>query len=166
MPPSYSTGRSFVGRVPRGADLLEAITRIANEASIGVATVAVHGVVERLALSVLDPETRMPSPRTVEAQLEIGSLSGTVSFFKARALPRLSGVFVAHDGAIHAGTLARGTVVYACEVVITELVGAKLSRDFDPETGLALWKASSLLIAPETPEGPGDISEQDQPSIR
>jgi hypothetical protein len=27
MPPSYSTGRSFVGRVPRGADLLEAITR-------------------------------------------------------------------------------------------------------------------------------------------
>jgi uncharacterized protein len=150
----YTPGRVFVGRIPRGADLIESIARIANEESIGVARVEVSGVVERLALTVLDPSTPMPTAIVHETPIEIASLSGTITQFKARALPRLAGMFVASDGTIRAGTLARGTRVYACEIVITELIGATLSRDFDRETGLALWKKSSLLIDPpqETPQ--------------
>ena len=142
----YTLGRVYVGRLPRGADLLEALARIANEESIIVGTVVVHGVVERLSLTVFDPATRMPHAITHDAPLEIASMSGTVSQFKARALPRIAGVCVGVDGATRAGTVARGTTVHACEVVITELVGATLSRDFDAETGLALWKPTSLLV--------------------
>ena len=149
----YTHGRVFVGRIPRGSDVLESLAHIANEESISVGTVSVHGVVERLALSVLDTRTRMPQAQAHDDPMEIASLSGTISQFKLRALPRLAGVFTGPDGVMRAGTLARGTIAYACEVVITELVGATLSRDFDADTGLPLWKASSLLI--EEPRSDG-----------
>jgi predicted DNA-binding protein with PD1-like motif len=153
----YEHGRVFVGRIPHGADLLETLARIANEESIAVGTVTVNGVVERLELVVLDPSTRLPQPVSRPAPFEIASLAGTISQFKGRSLPRLSGVFVAADGETRAGTLARGTIAYACEAVVTELRGGTLSRDFDMETGLALWKSSSFLVDP--PESSSDVSE-------
>ena len=38
------------------------------------------------------------------------------------------------------GHLQKGTVVFAGEFVIEEILGPKLVRDYDPETDLPLWK--------------------------
>jgi predicted DNA-binding protein with PD1-like motif len=144
----YTQGRTFIGRLPKGADLVAAITRVANEEGIRTGTVTVHGSVERAALSVPDQNGGMPLNIERDGGLEIASVSGTISQFKGRSMARLNGVFAAGDGSPIGGLLTIGTVVHACEVVITELEGGTLSRDFDPATGLPLWRDTSLLIEP------------------
>jgi predicted DNA-binding protein with PD1-like motif len=142
----YTSGRIFIGRLPKGSDLLGSIARIANEESIKVATVSVHGSVSRVSLTIFDQGTKQQEPIEREEGLEIVSLTGTVSQFKGRSMPKLNGIFAAPGGGLVGGALALGTEVYACEVVIAELEGGALIRDFDPETGLPLWKENSMLI--------------------
>lgn len=146
----HTINRVFIGRLPSGADLVGSITRIANEEGIAVGTVAVHGAVRRVALTIQNQETRFNETIERDGGLEIAAASGTISQFKGRALARLNGVFATPDGQLLGGTIALGTIAHACEVVITELHGATISRDFDMETGLPLWKASALLVPPET----------------
>ena len=44
------------------------------------------------------------------------------------------------DGKAFGGHLAPGTIVFACEFVITALNGPQLTRDHDDQTHLPLWK--------------------------
>ena len=145
---SYNTNRIFIGRLPSGVDLLESLTRIANEEEIKVGRVEVFGSVSTLSLTRLNQETKFSESITVESGHDIGTLSGTISLFKRRSLPRLSGVFSDSSGNVIAGTLALGTITLACEVLITEMTGGSLSRDFDVETGLPLWKNAFILEYP------------------
>ena len=142
----YSHQRIFIGRIPKGADLLASITRIANEEEIKSGTVTVYGAVSYLVLTVFNQEAKLQGTLERAEGMEIASLSGTISQFKGRSMAKLSGAFAARDGSVIGGSIALGTVVYACEVVITELIGGTLSRDFDFETGLPLWKENALLI--------------------
>ena len=43
------------------------------------------------------------------------------------------------DGTTHGGHLVGGCVVFACEVVLTELLGPPLERGYDEVTSLPLW---------------------------
>lgn len=145
MPKPYTPGRTFIGRLESGVDLLETITRIANDEGVKVGTLSAHGIIDTCALSRIDPSTGLQEAIQVEGRFEIGSASGTISQFKGRSMARINGVFAGKDGAIVAGTLAPGCAVYVCEVVITEYTGGgTLSRDFDVETGLPLWKGETL----------------------
>jgi predicted DNA-binding protein with PD1-like motif len=142
----YEQGRIFIGRIPLGADLLAAITRIANEQEIKLGTVMAHGMLSRVTLTVFNQATKAVMTVEREGGTEIAGLSGTISQFKGRSMARLSGTFAFPDGSVIGGNIGIGSVVYACEVVITELIGGVLSRDYDQETGLPLWKDTSLLL--------------------
>ncbi len=151
----YSPGRVYVGRIPRGADLLGAIARVANDEKITVGTVTVYGHVARASLALFDPTTREQRTTELERGAEIITMSGTISRFKGRSMPRLSALLSTPDGVLTGGTLLPGTEAHACEVVITELTGGTLTRDFDPETGLPLWREGSLLVDPADEEERG-----------
>ena len=142
----YKPGRTFIGRLPADIDLLEGITRIANEEEIKTGTVEVFGSVKRLSLTSFNQETRFNEEISSDTGHTIASLSGTISQFKRRSLGRLSGVFIDRSGSTLGGTLGLGTITHACEVVITEFTGGVLSRDFDMKTGLPLWKSNALLL--------------------
>ena len=43
------------------------------------------------------------------------------------------------------GHLLPGTMLFACELFIEELEGGGLEREYDPRTGLHLWKTGYLL---------------------
>ncbi len=144
----HTTGRIFIGRLPKGADLLAAITRIANEEGIKAGSVTVHGSVARATLSLFDQRTKLPRTIELEEGMEIAGMSGTISQFKGRSMARLNCALAGSDGSIVGGVVAVGTLVYACEAEIVELLGGTLSRDFDMETGLPLWKGGSLLSEP------------------
>lgn len=141
---TYSIGRTLIGTVARGEDLLGRITAILNEEKIELGRVEVYGSVEKLTLERHDQGTGFGIDQTVQAGCDIVSLSGPISLFKRRALPRLHGLFVETSGTLHGGMVAPGTVIHACEVVITEYTGGKITRDFDQETGLPLWTRSEL----------------------
>ena len=44
-----------------------------------------------------------------------------------------------HEGKCHGGHLMPDTNIFAAEYYVQELVGEKLERKHDPETGLSLW---------------------------
>jgi uncharacterized protein len=44
------------------------------------------------------------------------------------------------DGRAFGGHAAPGCVVFACEIVVTELHGPSLERAYDAVTGLPLWR--------------------------
>lgn len=140
----YGTGRIFVGRLEKGEDLLGRLTAIANEEEIRLGTVQVDGYLSSLVLSRHAPEGSFPVEDRSSGIVDIVSCSGTISLFKRRSLPRLAGLFADSDGSLRGGTIRPGTTVHACEVVLTELTGGALSRDFDEETGLPLWKNGVL----------------------
>lgn len=142
----YEQGRTFIGRLPNGADIVAAVTKIANEEGIKGGTVEVHGTVSRAVVTIFNATTRMAETVEREGGMEIAAMSGTISQFKGRSMGRLNGIFAAPDGSLVGGSVGVGTIAYAAEVVITELLGGTLTRDFDMETGLPLWKESSLLI--------------------
>lgn len=145
---AYAIGRTFIGRLPADIDLLEGLTRIVNQEEIKVGRIEVFGSVKKLAVTIFNQETRFGETVERETGHDIAVLSGTVSQFKRRSLPRMSGVFTDSSGHSVAGTLALGTITHSCEVVITELTGGLLSRDFDMESGLPLWKSNALLLDP------------------
>jgi predicted DNA-binding protein with PD1-like motif len=141
-----------MGRIPKGTDLLASISRIANEEEIRTGTVSVFGTVSHLVLSFFNQESRFQDTVERSEGMEIASLGGTISQFKGRSMVKLSGTFAARDGSVIGGSLTLGTIVYACEVVLRELDGGTLTRDFDIETGLPLWKENALLIESLPPE--------------
>jgi predicted DNA-binding protein with PD1-like motif len=107
-------------------------------------------------VTVFDPAARMNGAIEREGAMEIAAMSGTISQFKGRSMARLNGVLAFADGSTLGGTIGLGTIAHACEIVITELAGGTLTRDFDMETGLPLWKESSLLVdAPDRAATPG-----------
>ena len=140
----YAEERVLIGTIDRGHDLLERITAIVNDEGIEVGRVEVFGSVESLVITRHDQMTRFPTEDRISVGCDIISLAGPVSLFKRRALPRLHGLFVEPEGRLHGGLLALGTRTHACEAVITSYSGRKLTRDFDPETGLPLWKNAGL----------------------
>jgi predicted DNA-binding protein with PD1-like motif len=44
------------------------------------------------------------------------------------------------EGVCYAGHLSGGTIIFACEFIITVCRGASFVRDLDEQTGLPLWK--------------------------
>ena len=45
-----------------------------------------------------------------------------------------------HDGACVGGHVVPGCRIFACELILQELVGEPLERGYDEVTGLPLWR--------------------------
>jgi hypothetical protein len=136
----YSPGRTFIFKLEPEADLLASITRFANDEGVKVGRVSAIGAVTNASFSYFNQETKVYQPMEVPGRFEIVSCSGNISQFKQRSFAHLHIVFADSEGRAFGGHLAPGTTVFACEVILDELLGGTLTRDFDPETGLAGWK--------------------------
>ena len=142
----YTAGRQFIGRLPIGTDIIAAITRIVNDETITVGSVSVHGTVSEAVVTIYDQHQRTPVRHERVEGMEIAAMSGTISTFKGRSMVRLNGLLAALDGSLLGGTIALGTIAFDCEVVISESIGGTITRDFDEETGLAVWKENAVLL--------------------
>ena len=72
--------------------------------------------------------------------LEITSLTGNISLRDDEPMVHAHITVSDSDGRTFGGHLAPGTIVFACEFVITALDGPQLLRSHDDQTGLPLWK--------------------------
>ena len=142
---TYSTTRVILGRLRHGADLLAELTRIANDEQIVTGTITGLGGLKRGAVAFLNQETKEYERIEFNEPMEIVSMIGNISRFKQRAFPHVHVALSNRQGQVFGGHLVQGSEVWACEVEIRELAGPTLSRDFDPETGLSLWKDNAIL---------------------
>ena len=76
----------------------------------------------------------------LEQLTEITSLIGNISLRDDEPMVHAHLTLADSDGTSYGGHLQPGTIVFAGEFIIDACEGSQLSRSFDDQTGLALWK--------------------------
>jgi predicted DNA-binding protein with PD1-like motif len=134
-------GKRVIGRLEKGDDLLAGVTEFCRKNHISAGTVNVIGAVRKAALGYYDQKRKAyDRPIKLKKALELASCSGNISMKDNAIFLHLHAVFSDKRGRTFGGHVLPGTVVFAAEFSIQELIGADLIRMADPGTGLSLWK--------------------------
>jgi hypothetical protein len=135
----FRTGRTLVARLGHDEDLLAALTALAADEGIVVGAVQAIGALKEGRLAYYDQAGREYRELAVPGPVEIVSCSGTVSRRDGATAVHAHLCLADGDGATTGGHLVGGCRIFACEVVVTELLGPSLERGHDEVTGLPLW---------------------------
>ena len=135
----FELGRSFLVRAEHDSDLVQFVTELAEKEEITVATFTAIGALKRAKLGFYDQEKHEYREITLDSPHEIASCVGNISVKDGRPFVHAHAVLADKNGNTKAGHLLEG-VVFAAEVHLRELKGAKLARKYDTVTGLSLWE--------------------------
>ncbi len=134
-----SSGRTFVGRVATGSDLVEEIERTCGEQGILAAEVTVVGAVQHVAYAYYEQVEHRYLELASDDHHELAGWVGNISQRDGRPFLHAHATFADASGASVSGHLLRGTTVFVAEVIIHEWTDISLVRTHDEATGLALW---------------------------
>ena len=129
-------------RLETGSDLYDSITAYVRGAGIAAASVTFLGAVERAALRYYDQDGKAYRDFTIDEHLEVVAGVGNVSLLEAEPFLHIHAAFADDAGRAFGGHVNVGTVVFALEVTLHELVGDAPVREPDDCTGLTLWAES------------------------
>lgn len=132
--------RILMGKLPHGADLLEELTAVCEKENITLGTVQAIGAVQKACIGYYDQDTHTYEFDTLDQHLEIVSLLGNISLRDGKPMVHAHVTLSDEKNVCCGGHLGSGTIVFACEFVITSCDGPHLVRDHDEQTGLPLWK--------------------------
>ncbi len=133
-------GRSFMGRLAKGDDLLQALEKFCQEHQITLGEVRALGAVTRARVGFYNQEERKYYFLDLEQPLEILALVGNISLKDGQPMVHAHVTLGDAAGRAFGGHLAPGTPVFACEFAVHEYQAEQiLARQDDPETGLMLW---------------------------
>lgn len=136
----YARGRWVVARLPHGGDLLEEIAAVADRHGMAMAELRGIGALRSARLAFYDQAGHTYEELPVDEPMELLGLLGNVSRRDGATAVHAHATLAGHDGVCVGGHLAPGCVIFACELVLQELVGEPLEREFDEQTGLPLWR--------------------------
>ncbi|PLX40693.1 MAG: DNA-binding protein [Deltaproteobacteria bacterium] len=133
-------GRIFIGRLERGDDLLAALTDVCVKEGVKIGRVEAIGAVESATVGFYDQDIKVYEYIEIAEPMELLALLGNVSTINNETMLHAH-VTLGDDAGGHCrgGHLAPGTVVFACEYIIEELIGEALVRGPEEATGLSLW---------------------------
>lgn len=134
-----NAARTLMGRLPHGADLLEALTDLARREGVTHGRLEALGAVSRARVGFYDQARRVYAYVAFNEPLEMLNLTGNISLKDGEPFVHAHVTLARESGAALGGHLAPGTTVFACEFILNVLAGPALERTPDDETGLALW---------------------------
>ena len=135
----YLPGRTYIFRITKGKDLMEALSDFCHDNQIKCGIVNGIGLLENATVCSYDIANKKYDKRVISKPVEMLSLMGNVSIMDNRANIRANIVLVNGEGKTDGGQLAAGTKVFSAEVFIQELVGEPKVRKQDKVTKLNLW---------------------------
>ena len=135
----YRGDRELVARLKRDSDLIESITQLAGEEAIYTASFTGIGALKRARLGYYDQGTHEYREISINSPHEIASCIGNVSLKNGQPFVHAHVVLADEGGNTRAGHLLEG-IVFAAEVHLRALEGARLERAYDEATGLSLWE--------------------------
>jgi predicted DNA-binding protein with PD1-like motif len=138
---SLSPGKSYLVRLDHDGDLIEQITGFCQDNGIRLGRVEAIGAVKTARIGYYDQQTREYQFQQLDRPMEILKLAGNVSLKDGEPIVHAHITLADENGKAYGGHLATGTVVFACECLVQELVGDELNRGFDKQTGLPLWES-------------------------
>lgn len=130
---------SFLARLPKGADLLEAIAGEFAERSIDRAVFNLVGAVQGAIVAYYDMEAKEYRNRTFDGDYEILACIGNISLKDGEIFAHAHIMLSGEDYACFGGHLMPGATIFAAELYGTPVPGESLVRDYDEATGLYLW---------------------------
>jgi predicted DNA-binding protein with PD1-like motif len=136
----FARGRRVVARLPHGGDLLAEITAVADEYGMACAELRAIGALSAARLAFYDQETKTYGEFDVPGAVELLGLLGNVSRRDGATAVHAHATLAGHDGACTGGHVVPGCRIFACELILQELVGEPLERGYDEVTGLPLWR--------------------------
>ncbi len=142
----YSIRRTYIGRLPEGADLLESITKICKEEGIKLGKITAIGAVKKAAFAIYNQIEKKYENIELNEELELLNCTGNVSLLNGQPFVHCHIIFSDRNGKCFGGHLTLGTIIFVCEMIIEEYDGELLERAYDESTGLPLWTPSSILI--------------------
>jgi predicted DNA-binding protein with PD1-like motif len=134
-----SPGRTFVGRLEKGSDLVAEIERMCAARSVSAAWVSVIGAVRKAAFAYYHQTDHRYLEMASDTHHEIVGFIGNVSLRDGKPFLHAHATFADEHGACVGGHLLRGIEVFVAEFEIRELLGVELVRNYEEEYGLALW---------------------------
>jgi uncharacterized protein len=134
-----NAGRTLVGRLERGSDLVEGLERICADRDIRAAWVSVIGAVSHAAFAYYEQTDHRYLELSSDTHHEITGFVGNVSLRDGVPFLHAHATFADASGACVGGHLLRGVTVFVAEFTIREMTGVELVRTYDEEFGLALW---------------------------
>jgi predicted DNA-binding protein with PD1-like motif len=136
----FARGRRVVARLPHGGDLLEEIAAVADAHEMRAAELRAIGALQTARLAFYDQASHEYGEFAVDAPVELVALLGNVSRRDGATAVHAHATLAGHDGACVGGHVAPGCVIFACELIVQELIGEPLLREYDDVTGLPLWR--------------------------
>jgi len=142
----YSIRRTYIGRLPYGADLLEGITKICKEEGIKLGKITAIGAVRKATIAFYDQVEKKYNKIEFDHEMEIVNCTGNVSLLNGQPFVHCHIVLSDNQGRCFGGHLMIGTEIFACELIIEEYEGELIERVYDEQSGLNLWHPSSILM--------------------
>ena len=133
----FKLKRNLLIRVEQDSDLVQFITKIAEKREITAAAFTAIGAVKCAKLGFYDQENRKYREIMIDTPQEIASCVGNISLKNGKPFVHAHAVLAGEDGNTKAGHLIEA-IVFAAEIHLLELEGAKLERKRDEVTGLSL----------------------------
>ncbi len=130
----------FLVRLPKGDDLLEAMTEAFVARSVASASFMLIGAVTDAVLGYYDFETRSYKDREFKGDFEIVSCMGNVSLKDGKTFVHAHISLAGKEYGCFGGHLMPGATIFAAELMAVPVPGEAHVREMDEPTGLALWK--------------------------
>lgn len=131
-------GREFIERIEYGKDLLRSLEGLARERGIKSGVLMAIGALQRARLKYYNQEEKEYVAISIDEPMELLSCIGNISTFKGKIIVHCHVVLADRNGRAYGGHLDYGTIVFSCEVYLSELKGIELERKYDYVTGLNL----------------------------
>jgi predicted DNA-binding protein with PD1-like motif len=132
--------KSYVVKLPYGADLLNSIKDIVTKAKIRSASFTAIGAVRKAKVSYYDQTTKKYNSLEFNEPMEIVSCIGNVSELDSKMIVHAHLVLSDEKGKAFGGHLLEGTELFACELMMNEYKNLRIERKYDKLTGLNLME--------------------------
>jgi len=134
----FRLGRSFLGRLPTGGDIVESLTAFCRENGVEAGWLTAIGTVRWAVLGYFDQEQQSYLRIPVDEEMEIVSCQGNVSLKDGQSFVHLHVILSGREGETFSGHLFESEI-FVGEFYLQELEGPALERKPDPQSGLSLW---------------------------
>lgn len=132
-------GNTIIARIDKGEEILEQLEDISHKENIRLASVSALGATNDMTVGVFRTEEKKYYANHFTGDMEIVSLTGTVS--------TMNGSYYAHlhmsagdtEGHVFGGHLNRCVISATCEMVI-QVIDGEVDREFNKEVGLNTFR--------------------------
>jgi hypothetical protein len=130
----------IICRLPMDSDLIVTLNQLCAQRNLTRGSVSLIGAVQRAVLGYYRQDEQKYVSVELDEHLEIISGIGNISLKDGQPFVHLHLGLSREDCTMLGGHCMPGTIIYACEAILTPLPGRDLIRELDTPTGLPLWK--------------------------